>query len=168
MGNWYMIQVRTGMEDKIVRTCNLLVNKKWLKSCFIPKYKRAKKVCGVWEVFEEKLFPGYVFVISDDVNALLDQLKQIPSLSKILEISNNAILSLNEKEVVFLKEFGKETHVVDMSIGYMEGDQLVVTNGPIKGNEHLIRKIDRHKRLAFIELTFFSKIVNVKVGLEII
>lgn len=168
MENWYVIQVRTGTEDKIVNACDLLIAKECLEECFIPRYTRVKKICGFWIEVEEILFPGYVFMISNDVAMLFQELKRIPDLTKMLGKCDNEVYPLNEDEVVFLKSFGKEEHVVDMSVGYIEGDKIRVTSGPMMGKEGLIKKVDRHKRLAFIEVEFFGKITSAKVGLEII
>lgn len=168
MENWYVIQVRTGTEDKIVKACELLIAKECLEECFIPRYTRVKKIRGFWIEVEEKLFPGYVFMISNDVARLFQELKRIPDLTKMLGKYENEVYPLNEDEVVFLKSFGKEEHVVDMSVGYIEGDKIRVTSGPMMGKEGLIKKVDRHKRLAFIEVEFFGKITSAKVGLEII
>lgn len=168
MGDWYVIQVRTGTEDKIVKACELLVAKECLDECFIPRYIRVKKIRGFWTEVNETLFPGYIFMISKDVNMLFQELKRIPDLTKMLGKFGNEIFPLNEDEVAFLKSFGKDDHIVDMSVGYIEGDKVVVTSGPMMGKEGLIKKVDRHKRLAFIEVEFFGKITDAKVGLEII
>lgn len=168
MENWYVIQVRTGSEEKIIQSCELLVSKTSLQECFLPKYKHVKKIRGFWEEVEENLFPGYLFMISDDVNQLFQELKQIPDLTKLLGKFGQDIFPLSEDEIAFLKSFGKEDHIVDMSVGYIEGDKIIVTSGPMKGKEGLIKKVDRHKRLAFIDVEFLGQIRNAKVGLEII
>ncbi|MEG2506006.1 MAG: KOW motif-containing protein, partial [Carnobacterium sp.] len=61
-----------------------------------------------------------------------------------------------------------EDHVVDMSVGYIIGDKIIVRDGPLKGKEGSIKKIDRHKRIAFIEVEFLGEVRETKVGLEII
>ena len=55
-----------------------------------------------------------------------------------------------------------------MSKGLIEGNQIYITQGPLKGKEGLIVKIDRHKRLAYLQLSMFHKELIAKVGLEII
>ena len=55
----------------------------------------------------------------------------------------------------------------DLSTGYIEGDKIVITSGPLKGMEGLIRKIDRHKRKAYLKLSFFDREIMTSVGLEI-
>ena len=54
---------------------------------------------------------------------------------------------------------------MEFSQGVIEGDEVKVTKGPLKGQEAKIRKIDRHKRLAFLEMHMFGRTKVVKVGL---
>ena len=56
----------------------------------------------------------------------------------------------------------------NMSEGIIENDRVVVTKGPLKGNEGLIRKIDRHKRRAYLEVGLFGRKIETQVGLEIV
>ncbi len=168
MSNCYVIQVRSGLEEKIIKSCQLLISDTVLIECFVPKYKRVKKIRGFWDEVEEKLFPGYIFMISDDANKLFQELKKVPEITKLLGKYGQDIFPLNEDEIVFLKSFGKDDHIVNMSIGYIEGDKIFVSGGPLKNKEGIIKKVDRHKRLAFIEVEFLGQITNAKVGLEII
>jgi transcriptional antiterminator NusG len=55
-----------------------------------------------------------------------------------------------------------------MSKGIIEGDHIIVESGPLKGYEGFIKKIDRHKRIAFIDVELFNTVTTVKVGLEIV
>ena len=64
--------------------------------------------------------------------------------------------------------FSDAAHVVRMSEGVIEGDTVKVTRGPLMGREGLIRKIDRHKRRAYLEVTMFGRTIPASVGLEIV
>lgn len=139
-----------------------------LHKCFIPYSKQLHKFCGQWIEKKQVLFPGYVFMISDDPVRLYQALRQIPDLTKMLGKNKEEIFPLSEDEVVFLKSFGEKEQVVDISFGYIEGDQIVVEKGPLKGKEGLIRRIDRHKRIAEIEIEFLGEVRKAKVGLEIV
>ena len=107
-------------------------------------------------------------MVSDDPTRLYQALKQIPDLTKMLGRDKKEIFSLPEDEVVFLQSFGEEDQIVDLSVGCIEGDQIIVENGPLKGKEGLIRRIDRHKRIAEIEIEFLGEKRKAKVGLEIV
>ena len=55
-----------------------------------------------------------------------------------------------------------------MSYGMIEGDRVRIISGSLVGMEAVIRKVDRHKRVAYIEMRIFGEIKLVEVGLEIV
>lgn len=54
-----------------------------------------------------------------------------------------------------------------MSEGVIEGDVVTILSGPLMGRTSTIRKIDRHKRMAWVEVEMFGRTMLVKMGLEI-
>lgn len=166
--NWYAVQVRSNREDEIVRACDVLVDKHALNECFIPRCKKRKKIKGQWYDIEEILFRGYVFMISDHIDELFNELKKIPALTKLLGNDGENIYPIYKEEALFLTRFGGSQHIVEISSGCIEGDAICITSGPLMGQEGNIRKIDRHKRIAYVDVSLFGQITTVQVGLEII
>lgn len=164
---WYAVQVKTGEEEKTKLICNKLISGDILKECFIPYYERTKKYKGSWHQLVEILFPGYVFMISDRKDDLLVKSKKIPGLIKILG-DGNEVIPLNDREIDFLVQFGEENHIIKFSKGYLENEIIRITEGPMKNFTGRIKKIDRHKRTAVIEMDFFGRLTNIHVGIEII
>ena len=39
----------------------------------------------------------------------------------------------------------------------MEGDEIVILNGPLMNQTGLIKKLDRHKRLAYLEMEILGR-----------
>lgn len=165
--NWYVIQVRIRKEEEIAEVCKRWISKEILIDCFIPRYKKMRKYKGTWHQEEDILFKGYVFLISEKVDKLFQELKKIPDLTKLLGQKGTDICELREEEVQFLKSFSKN-YVVEVSQGYIEGDTIVISHGPLVGHEGMIKRVDRHKRMAIVEVTLFDQVVSIKVGLEII
>ena len=166
--NWYAVQVRSGKEDEIVRACDILIYDLTLVECFIPRTKKMKKFRGKWHDINEILFKGYVFMITDHVDVLYNELKKIPDLTKLLGNDGEHIYPIRKEEAMFLTRFGGKEHIVDMSYGFIEGDKIRVTNGPLMGQEGDIIKIDRYKRIAYVNVSLFDRLTTVQVGLEII
>ena len=97
----------------------------------------------------------------------------MPSLTKILaskqENNETSFVPLTRAELQLLQSLlNPETRVVDMSEGIIEGDHIVVTKGPLVGKMAMVKKVDRHKRLAYLEFKAFGRVMNVKVGLEVV
>lgn len=164
---WYAVQVRTGEEEKTKLICNKLIPIDVLEECFIPYYEKKIKYMGKWHITNEILFPGYIFMVSSQIDNLITSIKKIPKLIKILG-DGNEIIPLYDKEVEFLMRFGKEEHLIKMSQGYIENDKIVITEGSMKDFEGTVKRIDRHKRKVVIEVEFFGRRMEVSAGLEIV
>lgn len=164
---WYVVQVRTGTEEAIKVQCEKVVNELVLGKCFIPYYKALKKYRGDWHIEQKILFPGYLFVISDDAGQLFLELKKVLGLTKLLGMGQD-ILPLSETETEFLRLCGKEEMIVDISVGIIEDGGLRVIEGPLMGLEKYVKKIDRHKRRAYIEVELAGEVKRTQVGLEVV
>ena len=60
-----------------------------------------------------------------------------------------------------------EQDCIRCSIGYLVDGQLMVWQGPLKHAVERVRKIDRHKRLAEVEVRLFEESRQMKLGLEV-
>lgn len=163
---WYVVQVRSGTEHNIRIQCNKKIPDTIMERCFIPYYEEKKKQNGTWNTLQKILFPGYIFMITEDVEKLFFHLKTIEGMTKLIGTGQD-IIPLKEEEITFLKRFGGEEQIVSMSEGIIEGTQVIITSGPLMGMEGLIQKIDRHKRKAWLDLELFGRMQQVEVGLEI-
>jgi transcription termination/antitermination protein NusG len=65
-------------------------------------------------------------------------------------------------------KFANKDHVIENSIGLIEGDKIIITEGPLMGHESMIKKIDSHKRIAQLDIEMFGQLRTITVALEII
>ncbi len=129
----------------------------------------AEKRDGQWVRAVKRLLPGYVFVRTDDPDALAAGLRGLPGFSRLLGVSGERFMALTPGEEAWLGALANpETHVVELSQGVIEGDRVRVSAGPLMGYESAIKRIDRHKRVAWIEVSLMGRTKLVKVGLEIV
>lgn len=163
---WYVVQVMSGQEHSVAQLCEARLLQE-NEEVFVPMYQRKKKIKGKYEVCESILFPGYVFFDTEAVEDLFFRLKDVSQLTKILRTGED-FTPLHETEVAFLKQFGKKEHVVEMSVGYIEGEEVVITSGPMENWSGKVKRIDRHKMIAVLEIEFFGRMTDVTVGLEIV
>ena len=152
-------KVRRMLHEKIFSTID------W-DCCDTRVYILWKRYKGEWHTRQRVLFPGYIFTVSDDIEALQEQLKTIIGLTRLLG-TGGEITPLTDRERDFLLNLGGEDQIVRMSEGVIENETIRITSGPLKGKEAYIRKIDRHKRKAWLELPMFGRTQRVEAGLEI-
>ena len=81
---WYVIQVISGQENQTILLIEKMVSEGTIKQCFVPIRRLKKKFCGAWHDVTEKLFPGYVFLITEQPQLLYEELKGVHALTKIL------------------------------------------------------------------------------------
>ena len=164
---WYVVQVRTGTEENIRTQCLRKISSEILERCFIPYYEEKKHIRGEWTVKKKVLFPGYVFVVTEDMDQLYQSLKSVAGLTKLIG-TGREVVPLTEEEKQFMLDLGGEEQVVPLSEGIIENSVTKIRSGPLKGREGLIRKIDRHKRKAWLEVEMFGRKQEIEVGLEIV
>ena len=167
---WYVVQVRTGTEKEIITQCEKKIDHGILKRCFVPYYEAMKKYKGEMAPGTVViLFPGYVFMITDEVESLYLELKSIIGLTKLIG-TGREVIPLKKEEVDFLTAFGKERwgaggRNVDRNFGKR---LCPYHRRSAERAGAMIRKIDRHKRKASLEIPMFGRILETQAGLEIV
>lgn len=164
---WYAMQILTGQEEKTKELCKMIIKQDVLPEIFYPKVETMRKCRGIWEKISEPLFPGYLFAVTEQVDELFSRLKQVPKLTKLLG-SGLTFVPLSKEEEVLLSRLLNRVYTAEFSTGFIEGDRLVVESGAMKGMEGMVRKIDRHKRVAFLEINMFGRKLDMKLGLEVV
>ena len=170
--HWHVLFVLGGYEQTITDKINQLSEEVEVEA-FLPKVQKAFRKKGQVKVEEPLLFKNYVFVQTNldykEFSAfLVANIKSITGFIKLLKHDNEGTESLYPQEREFLERFTNKNKVIEQSIGFIEGDQVVILQGPLAGHESSIIKVNRHKRLAILEISMFGETREVEVGLEII
>lgn len=164
---WYVIWTTTGQEEKTRGLIEKLVDPSAYKRCLILYKNKFEKVKGVRQKVKRKLIPSYIFVETDSINEFAEALVRVPGFSVVLS-SEKYFQPLKEKETLIIEKFADCGEVIDTSTGYIIGDRIIINDGPLVGSEGMIKKVNRHKRIAIIEMEMFGRVTDVTVGLEII
>lgn len=130
---WYVMQVRTGTEENIRCQCQRLISSDTLERCFIPYYQQKKRFQGEWHIQERILFPGYVFLITKNLEKLVESLKKVIGMTKLIG-TGDEIVPLSEAEISLITKLGGKSSssesIVKISQGIIEGDQVHILSGP--------------------------------------
>lgn len=167
----YVMQVLTGKEE-FVSGCVT----GWLlqegEEAYSPTCEREIMLRGEPAKATARLFPGYIFIQSEKVIDLYVRLRAVKdrhflqTLTKVLRTDDYFTPMAEEEEKAFLSLFGGE-HSIGVSRGVIRDGKLIVTEGPLMGQEDNIIKINRHKRIAILQLRILGKFITIKVGLEV-
>ena len=131
-----------------------------------------KKIRGEWKELREKLLPGYVFIVSDDIEELYLRLRYVPAFTKLLGKDGGQFFPLPEHEVEWLKKITgsadsrMEAEISRVSVS--EDDVVTILSGPLKDMEGYIKKIDLHRRIALVEVDFMNQKTVIHLGIEMV
>lgn len=168
---WYVLFVQTGREHKVEQFL-----KERLDSVnfmpFVPLQEILFKKAGTVKRELKPLFPGYVLVESrlssqEFIKRIGSLIYASPNIIVLLRYSDTEI-AMKEAERQLLLALCNDGHCVESSSGIIEGDRIYVTHGPLKGCESLVRRINRHKMQAWIEIELMGELRTINVALNIL
>lgn len=163
---WVVAQVISGKEEEVRKACADMLSGDVLEDVFVPRQVRLKKYKSEWRRERRPLYPGYVFMVTSDPEALEKALIKVPGRHRLLK-ADDIILTVSEEEKEFLQRLAGPDNIVDISTGYKEGDTIKILKGPMVGLEGHIVHVDRHKRLVTINISLFGRTVRTTLGLEL-
>ncbi len=165
MNMWYVLKIPEGREDALCEKCKKAFLGREASQIFVPKYVWLKKVKGVRQKEVKPLFLGYLFVESKTPDALEKRLQVFQSVRPVC--IGGGFYPIREEEEVFLRQFLGEEKIVRFSTGYIVDGELRVIDGALKNFSKKIKRIDRHNRLAEMEISLFGQERRIRVGLEV-
>ena len=147
---WCALKCRRGEEENIMDACRKRMPRETMQDIFVFTYDRLRRYEGEWHMETKLMFPDYVFLETEDIQRLSEELEPYREFVQVLERSD-MLWRVCPQEERFLRRLCGNGHHLSMSRGYIMDGRTYVTRGPLKGLERQIRKIDRHKRIARIE-----------------
>lgn len=171
--DWYSFFVRSGKEEEIKLFMDRFYSSHDL-SCLVPKRTVPERKQGKTHDRTKILFPGYIFIKTGDIQNVYYNIKKTPHL---LYMVNGAIRKNNQAAHFFTPipkeqmDWLVELCGVNGTLGYSDiilwGSQMKVTSGPLLGKEELIRKIDKRKSRAKIEVRLLDEVKLIDVGIHV-
>ncbi|MBH5316344.1 antiterminator LoaP [Paenibacillus sp. GSMTC-2017] len=184
--DWYALFVETGKEDLVRRLIHKFFDETAVRA-IVPKRKLEEKRQG--QTFEicKTMFPSYVLLNTKmDVQTYYD-LKQIPGYYRLLnkyynhdiykrkkknnseDHQNDYLFSkINNDEISLILQLIDNKGMIDYSHIYTENARVTVCEGPLKGKEGMIKKIDKRKKRARIVLQFIGNEISMDVGIKVL
>ena len=176
---WYVIQVRTTMEDSMCRRIERAcadhdaaaedeAHFVGLEECFSPRFTTQRKRQGEWHDVDLPLLPGYVIADAGNPHQLAEAIRGIRDMCRLLT-DGETYVPLDEGERAWMeRQTGKGDRVIPMSVAYKVGDDVEICEGPLIGFSGRISRIDRSKSVAYLEFHVGQMTVKTKVGLAIL
>ncbi|MCY8910319.1 transcription antiterminator [Bacillus atrophaeus] len=171
---WYALFVETGKEEVVQQNLKLIFDKTLL-DIVIPKRKIPEKKDGKVNHVIRIIFPGYVLVKTKMTARIYHKIKKIPNVCILVNRGvyyskdyNENFTKIDEGEIKPLLKLLSKDDIIDYSKVYIEKSKVLVKCGPLKGNEAIIKRVDKRKNRAKILLNFLGKENTIDVGIEVL
>ncbi|MDF2841867.1 MAG: hypothetical protein K0R00_293 [Herbinix sp.] len=168
--SWYALFVETGYEDDVcyyidkVKTY-LLEDVEY--NLLVPKRKIYERKQGMRYEVIKIMFPGYILVETDNIIQFYRKAKGTPHIIKFLR-EYDYFHEIKVDEIQKLLHLSNPKGLIDVSQAYVVNDKIRISDGPLLGQEGLIKKIDKRKGRAKVEFIINSNSLLIDLGINII
>jgi transcriptional antiterminator NusG len=167
---YFVLQVKSTREDVFMqRVQKTLAHRPEKQRLFFPKRRLNIRRGGKVTKELKPLFSGYIFIESEEIDTELYRLaKKTPDFFRFLK-DNHHIVPLTDKDLDIIRHFESFGEVAEPSkVFFDESDQIVVREGPLKGIEGSIVKVDKRKRRAKVQVVFSDTNFLLDLAFEVI
>ena len=150
---WCVVYAGDRNEQKTERFITHLLQGKARAKCFLLERDRLYKNCGIWHNVRERLFPGYVFIDTDEPETVY---KLLEKTSKSLLFSDSwKVCVLDKGEETLLESIMDQNGLVGISDVFIQEDRTVTfLSGPLAKIPERVKRVDLHRRFAEAYLDF--------------
>lgn len=164
--SWYVLQTRTGDEERLVEMIHKVIPENLYEECFVIYHEQLWRRQKENFIQVKQAFPGYVFIACRKPEALFFCLKQLPMMAKMMADDTSSFLSLESEEAVFLAQIMDERHIIRLS--YLETDgegKILQVAGPLASCASQIACCKFGKRYVLVRLRLLGKEKEVLLGI---
>lgn len=166
MMHWYVLQTKTGGEEKLVEMIQRMIPGKFYGECFVIYHEQLWRRQQQNFIHVKRAFPGYVFITSREPEALFFCLKKLPAMTKMIADEESFFLSLDLEETEFLQKIMDDRHVIGLS--YLETDgngKILQVSGPLRFCVREMVYCRFGKRYAIVRIKLLGKEKDVLLGI---
>lgn len=163
---WYVLQTKTGGEEKLIEMIHRMVPQEFYGECFVVYHEQLWRRQQKNFVHVKRAFPGYVFITSREPEALFFCLKKIPTMAKMMADDDFFFLSLEPEEAAFLEQITDEHHVIGLSFLETDGNgNILQVSGPLASCVSQIVRCKYGKRYVLVRLQLLGQEKEVFLGI---
>ena len=164
---WCVVHVKDGREQHTEDFVAGLLPESLHAQCFHLIRSRRKKYQGEWQTVYEDLFPGYVFIDTDQPEKVYKELKKTPK-QNLLFSDDEYVSTLEEHETELMERLADRRGRIGISRVRIGVDgKISYLSGPLLGMGNRVRRVNLHKRIAEIETEIMGRKRLLYLGIEI-
>ena len=163
---WYTVRVQTNREKSVAERVKQEMEKTGSYGNYLVPTERVYFTKNGKKMHRDKvIYPGYIFLESDNVSLLQDLLKYIPGNTGILKSKDGqpSFLKKNEVERMILEKESDKLLKVD---NYSIGDEVTIIGGPFNEFKGKIEEINKDKNKVKVNVMIFGRSTPVDLNID--
>ncbi|MCR5778527.1 MAG: hypothetical protein K6G84_14100 [Lachnospiraceae bacterium] len=167
---WYVLQVKTGDEQKLKAMLESRLDGKYYNKCVIPLYESVRRRKEKCLIVLCRLLPGYILIDTDNPLEVHEALKSIPDFTVILgtrdnEESEKTFLPISKDDENFFESILDDGIMHVSYVHLSRPDRIDKVFGPLEKYYRYITKMEYRHRYATVEAEIFGKKRKINFGL---
>jgi transcriptional antiterminator NusG len=161
--NWYAVFVKTGKEERVSERIGEIAGR-----VLVPKRVMKERRKGMHRHAIRTMFPGYLFIQTDSMDErTYTEVKRAENVIKPLFDPAHP-RPIDPREMKPVLSLIDENGIVNISTALYQNRQIKIIDGPLKGHEGLITKVDKHHSRVEVLVTIGQNTFKVSLGTEFI
>lgn len=169
--NYYALQVKTRSEDLFIKRVQISLSPQQITETrlIFPRRNMPVRKAGITKNQIQPVFPGYIFLETGDMEtSIYWVIRTTPGFYRFLP-ENKAPKPLAGRDLSTLKHFISFGEIAQKSkVLFDSDDRINVVEGPLKGLEGRIVKIDKRKGRAKVKLDMYDESFLIDLAFEVI
>lgn len=161
---WFVVSVRTGCEDKVVRDLREQIDKHHLNALFgellVPTREVMEIKAGKRVKSEKKFFPGYIIIQMTMTDESFSLVKLTPNVAMFIGQKNKPV-AITEDEARRLIRQAEEDSVLAEDLIYEVGQEVKVIDGPFANFNGVVSEVDLLKQKMTVNILVFGRETSV-------
>lgn len=163
---WYVLQTKTGEEEKLAELIYKMVPKELYGECFVIYQEQLWRRQKQNYIHVKRAFPGYVFITSKEPEALFFCMKKVPVMAKLMADDESFFLFVEKEEAEFLQKIMDQNHVIGLSYLLTDGKgNIQQVSGPLEACVSQIVRCQYGKRYVLVRLKLLGKEKAILLGI---
>lgn len=158
---WYIVRCQSNREKGIAERIRNEAEKGDLKdrvfevlvpteySYYIKNGKKIKR--------EKALYPGYIFVETNNTSAIKEYLKNVNGATGFLTSRDGTILPLSNREIENMMGAKEKAQDATLESGFVEGENVIITDGPFASMLATIDEINKVTEMVKVGVMIFGR-----------
>lgn len=164
--NWYTLRIANGKENKVKELISGVDNyDRYVTQVLVPQEKVVKLQDGKKKILTKNLLPGYALIEFNTDNPDPDLIKDIETTkycSGFLKDSNKRLIPLRSNELKsIIGNIEESNESVKLPV---VGESVLVIDGPFKGFNGVVNKIDSNKNMVEVIVKVFGRESNLSLN----